>query len=64
MEFTIENEDFVFNLVVDQDNQLTGFTATRDQVTYDCSIHLKSQLNSATLCCRPNPPGGCVEGPC
>lgn len=65
MVFTIENEDYVFSLVVDQDNHLTGFTATKDQVTYDCSIHLKSQLNSQViLCCRPYPPGGCVEGPC
>ena len=64
MVFTIENEAYVFNLVLDESDQLLGFTATKDQVTYDCSIHLKSQTNPQDVSCCYPPPVGCVTGPC
>jgi hypothetical protein len=64
MDFTIENADYQFHLVVNQYNQLIGFTATKDQKTYDCAIQLKSQTDPLdTGCCRPYPPG-CSGGPC
>jgi hypothetical protein len=63
MEFTIGDEGYTFIMVLNESDQLIGFTATKNQTIYDCTIHLVSQTNSAEiLCCRPN--GECTSGPC
>jgi len=64
MVFTIENEDYTFSLVLDESNQMTGFTATKDQVTYDCGIHLKSRTQPQEYSCCYPPPIGCQPGGC
>jgi len=64
MEFTIANEDYVFNLVLDGSNHMTAFTATKDQDTYVCSIHLKNDTNAQDITCCYPPPRGCESGPC
>jgi hypothetical protein len=62
MNFTINGEPYTFTLEVDGLNRLTGFTATNQSTTYDCAIHMTSQLDEPELvCCTPS---GCTQGGC
>jgi hypothetical protein len=61
MNFTINGEDFDFTLTVDAEGNLTGFTATRDGVPFNCSIQLVNEVNGARTCCTPS---GCTAGSC
>jgi len=61
MNFTIAGEDFNFTLTVNGDGQLLGFTATKDNTTFDCSIQLVSQTSPERACCSP---AGCTAGSC
>lgn len=61
MNFTIAGEEFNFTLTVNGDGQLTGFTATKGQTTYDCLIQLVSQSTPERVCCGPS---GCTSGSC
>jgi hypothetical protein len=62
MTFTIANSGFVFDLQLNEQNQLATFTATREGSSYLCYIQLERQDEVAELvCCTPQ---GCVEGPC
>jgi len=62
MNFTISNEGFTFHVQVDGNGHLTSFTATKDSVTFDCSIQLQSRANPLEIfCCNPS---GCTSGPC
>jgi hypothetical protein len=61
MNFTINGEEFSFTLTVDAEGNLTDFTATKDGVTFDCSIQLVSEVNGSRTCCSPT---GCMPGSC
>jgi len=62
MTFTIQGEDFTFNLTVDGSGILRGINATRGGVTYSCKIQVKSEANPAdVMCCGPD---GCTAGGC
>jgi len=62
MNFTISGEEFDFTLEVDGSGNLTGFTATKDGTTYDCTIQLTSRANAEDqVCCGPS---GCMAGSC
>ncbi len=63
MNFTISGEDFTFTLSVDLNGTLTGFTATKDSINYDCSIQMTSTsgLMPERFCCTPS---GCTSGSC
>jgi hypothetical protein len=61
MNFTISGEEFDFTLTVDAEGNLTGFTATKDGVPFECSIQLVSEVNGARTCCSPS---GCTSGSC
>lgn len=65
MIFTINGEDFIFNLQVDSTGKLTSFTATRGKnITVDnfnCSIQVESESSAELFCCTPS---GCTAGPC
>ena len=63
MNFTISGEDFTFTLLVDTNGTLTSFTATKDSITYLCSIQLNSSggLMPEAFCCTPS---GCTSGSC
>jgi hypothetical protein len=60
--FTIEGQPFTFNLEVDEQDQLTSFTATGEGKNYTCKIRAENVTSQADLmCCDPN---GCTSGPC
>jgi hypothetical protein len=60
--FTINGATYVFTLEVNQDNQLTSFTATKNQTPYSCKIQVTSELNSEEQdCCGTS---GCTGGGC
>ena len=65
MNFIIDNADFVFTLetqLVNGHYVLTSFTATADNVEFDCFIQLMSPGEVAVeFCCSPL---GCTSGPC
>ena len=66
MNFVINNEDFVFTIEFQQEggqNVLTSFTATKDEVEYNCSIQLDAvgSLTESMFCCTPL---GCTSGGC
>jgi len=61
LNFTIVGEDFNFSLTLNGDGQLVGFTATKGNTTYDCSIQLASQSSAERVCCSPI---GCTPGSC
>ena len=62
MNFTIAGEEFAFTISVDGEGQLTGFTATREGLTYDCLIQVTSQGAERIIeCCGAN---GCMAGGC
>jgi hypothetical protein len=61
MTFTINGEEFSFTLTVDAEGNLTDLTATRDGVTFDCTIQLVSEVNGSRVCCSPL---GCTAGSC
>jgi len=59
MEFQIDG--FTFTATIEE-GQLTGLTAEKDQVTYDCKIQLVSQVDESRQCCMPG--GPCTSGSC
>ena len=65
MNFIIDNAEFEFSLQtqeVNGHNVLTAFTATADNVTFNCFIQLVAPGEVATeFCCSPL---GCTSGPC
>jgi hypothetical protein len=62
MNFTIANEEFTFTIEVDGEGNLTEFTATRDETTFDCKIQLTSRDAEPVIeCCGAN---GCMAGSC
>ena len=62
MIFTIAGETFVFNMTLDGENHLIALSATKDNVTYDCTIQLVSEVDGARQCCVPG--GSCSPGSC
>ena len=61
MTFRINGEEFNFTLTVDAEGNLTDFSATKDGVTYDCSIQPVSDVDGSRTCCGPS---GCTSGSC
>ena len=61
MNFTINGEEFVFTMTFDTAGNITDFTATRDGVTFECTIQLVSEVNGSRTCCSPS---GCTAGSC
>jgi hypothetical protein len=62
MTFTIDGEEFLFNMTLDGENHLIALTATKDSVTYDCTIQLISRADGDRMCCIPG--GACQSGSC
>lgn len=62
MIFTIDGEAFVFNMTLDAENHLTALTATKDNVTWGCTIQLVSEADGERMCCIPG--GQCSSGGC
>jgi hypothetical protein len=64
MNFRIANQPYIFTLLVNQQGELTDFTAVNEESEkeYDCSIQLTSQeLEPELICCTPVT---CTGGPC
>ena len=60
--FTINGAAYTFTLEVNQDNQLTSFTATKNQSPYTCKIQVTAVGNEEEKdCCGPS---GCAGGGC